>query len=189
MESGQSLKKKDLLHSRNIIVNCFELDDKILLVEGSLSDERLFPSIVYTANAKRDPGIVHKMSVSMYLSIPRLKINKIEAEITASPVEGCNEIVKQILELEGMTIKSGFSNEVRAILGKAKGCIHLTNLILAMSSAAVQGLWAFFSRLRDDGHPLVPETDLAMIIDSCWMWRDDGPMAARFRELRKTKEP
>jgi hypothetical protein len=182
------LKKKDLLHSRNIIVNCFEVDENTLLVEGSLSDERLFPSIVYTANIRRDPGIVHNMSVSMYLSIPGLKINKIKADITASPIQGCSEIVTKLNKLEGLIVKAGFTNEVRKILGKAEGCIHLTNLILAMSSAAVQGLWAFFSRIRENGQPLLPGTDPAMIIDSCWMWRDGGPMSTRFMEIRKAKD-
>lgn len=182
------MKKNDLLHARNITVNCFEVDEKTLLVEGTLRDERLFPSIVYTANLMRDPGVVHKMSISMTLSIPRLKIIKIDAEITESPIQGCSEIAAKLHQLEGITIKSGFTNEVRKILGRAEGCIHLTNLILAMSSAAVQGLWAFFSRIRENGKPLIPGTDPAMIIDSCWMWRNDGPMAKRFKELRKTKD-
>lgn len=182
------MKKKDLLHSRNITVNCFEVDENTLLVEGTLSDERLFPSIVYTANSMRDPGILHMMSISMTLSIPRLKIRKVDAEITASPIQGCSEIVTKLHQLEGIAIKSGFTNDVREILGKAEGCIHLTNLILAMSSAAVQGLWAFFSRIRENGKPSMPGTDPAMIINSCWMWRDDGPMAKRFKELRKIKD-
>ncbi|MDD5712432.1 MAG: hypothetical protein PHY31_06725, partial [Smithellaceae bacterium] len=65
------------------------------------------------------------------------------------------------------------------------------NLIIAMCSAAVQGVWAYYSRVRTDGKARIPITDGAMVINSCWMWREDGPFVKRieeaFKELQKAE--
>ena len=103
---------------------------------------------------KRNAGLMHHITLTMELTIPQLQILSIKAEMPVIPDAGCNDVREAVQKLTGRRIQPGFTNEVKTIFGKASGCIHLTNLILAMSSAAVQGLWSYFSRSREGGAAL-----------------------------------
>ncbi|MEI7591361.1 MAG: (d)CMP kinase, partial [Deltaproteobacteria bacterium] len=96
------------------------------------------------------------------------------------PMPECVEIKDAVKKLLGKRIVNGFSNEVKNAIGKTNGCLHITNLILAMASASVQGAWSYYSRIRENENVKRPSNDGAMVIDSCWMWREDGPLAERF---------
>ncbi len=177
--------KKELIHTRTISVNCYETDEERLVIEGDLTDERLFPYVIHARNEKRDAGLMHHIMLTMELTIPQMDILSIKAEMTVIPDAGCNDVKEAVQKLTGRRIQRGFTNEVKTIFGKASGCVHLTNLILAMSSAAVQGLWSYFSRSREGGTTLsLPATDGSMLLDSCHMWRKDGPFVKNLRQRR-----
>jgi hypothetical protein len=177
--------KKELIHTRTISVSCYETDEERLVIEGYLTDERLFPYVIHALNEKRDAGLMHHITLTMELTIPQMNIVSIKAEMPVVPDKGCNDVKEAVQKLAGRRIQPGFANEVKAIFGKAAGCIHLTNLILAMGSAAVQGLWSYFSRSREGGVALsLPRTDGSMLLDSCYMWRKDGPFVKRIQQRR-----
>jgi hypothetical protein len=184
--------KKELIHSRNIVVNCYETDEERLIVEGFLTDERLFPYVVHALHTNHDPGVIHHIGITMELSIPEMKIISIRADMPTVPDPGCRDTKGAVEKLAGQSIRPGFTNEVKQRLGKTNGCLHLTNLILAISSAAVQGLWSYLSRVRDGVAPPLPGIDIgvqgAMFIDSCLMWREDGPFVSRFRQQMKARK-
>ncbi len=173
---------KELIHTRDISVRCYETGEGTILVEGSLADERLFPFFLYSANESRGPGVIHRMIIRLRLSLPELTILAADAEMPVVPVTECREISESVRRLIGLRIRPGFTNEVRRLLAKTAGCLHLTHLILAMSSAAIQGLWTHYSRKKPGDPVRKPEMEGAMIIDSCWLWRGDGLLAARFRK-------
>lgn len=173
--------KKELIHSRRIHVNCYETDAPHLVIEGFLTDERLFPYVIHSLGEERDKGMIHDVALTMEVTIPEMQILSSEAEMPVVPDAGCRDIKEAVRKLNGRRIQPGFTNEVRELFGKRAGCLHLTNLILAMSSAAVQGLWSYFSRMREGGLPSLPRIDGAMLIDSCHMWRHDGPFVDRLR--------
>jgi len=179
------LKGKDLLHSRNITVSTYEIGQDEILVEGILQDERLCPVISSSKGVELPPGIIHRMTVEMVLAIPTLQILSIRAAMPAHPFPECLEVCETVRGLEGLRLISGFTAEVRRRLGKTKGCLHLTNLLLAMGSAAVQGTWSFFKRKRKRKlaeSPGQAEERAALVVDSCRVWRKDGPVAARLRQ-------
>jgi hypothetical protein len=141
-----------------IAVNCYETDVEMLIIEGSLTDERLFPSVIHAINKKRGAGLIHQITVTMELSIPQLKIISVKAEMPVVPDEDCRDIKEAIRKLAGLSIQPGFTNETRKILGKVSGCPHLTNLLLLMSSAAVQGLELLQSREGRVSCPGLPQS-------------------------------
>lgn len=178
--------KKELIHSRKIEVNCYETDAERLVVEGFLTDERLFPYIIHAIRETREAGLMHHVAMTMELTIPDLKIFSITAEMPVVPDAGCRDIRDAVQKLQGRCIRPGFTGEVRDLIGKAAGCLHLTNLVLAMSSAAVQGLWSYLSRIREGAALSLPATDGSMLIDSCHMWRKEGPFVKKIRKNKMT---
>ena len=167
--------KKELIHTRKITVNCYETDEGRLIVEGLLLDERLFPFIIHAINERREAGPMHHVALTMELSLPRMEILSLKTEMPVVPDAGCREIQQKMQKLKGRFIRPGFTNEVRELLGKAEGCLHMTNLLLAMSSAAAQGLWTLVSRVREGKTPPLPKTDGSILLNSCYMWREGGP--------------
>ncbi|NPU83033.1 MAG: DUF2889 domain-containing protein [Syntrophaceae bacterium] len=182
------MRQKERIHSRNITVDCYETPDGNLFVEASLTDERYVPFFLYTANRVHDPGVIHGMIARMTLSVPDLTILDADADMHTVPIEECTEVRDSIRRLVGMRIRAGFTNEVKQMLGKKAGCQHLTNLIMTMSSGAVQGLWTIMSRLREEESPLKQHLDPELLLDSCWLWRSDGPLAERLRMAHEQEE-
>jgi hypothetical protein len=161
------LTQKERIHTRSLTVNSYEMGDGTIRIEGVLTDERFFPSLYYSHNQFIDPGIVHKMTV---------------------PIDSCREIEAFAQKLVGLKIRPGFTRKVRGLLGGVEGCLHLTNLILTMGSAALQGFWAYYSRRREGAKGVrAPEFDPDLLKDSCWMWREEGPLFTRIRELQEDK--
>ena len=176
--------KKELIQTRKITVNCYETDEGRLIVEGILLDERLFPFMIHALNERHEAGPMHHVILTMELSVPRMEILSLKTDMPVVPDAGCREIQDRMQKLTGRFIRPGFTNEVRGLLGKAEGCLHLTNLLLAMNSAAVQGLWTLVSRVREGKIPPIPKTDGSMLINSCYMWREGGPFEEKIHRRR-----
>ena len=178
------MNENKLIHQRDIKINCYETAQGTLMIEGILSDERMFPFLLYSSKKRCDAGFVHKIVVTMTLSIPDLEIINIESQMPVVPLPECTEIRDSVKRLLGKRIAGGFTNEVKKMLGRTQGCLHMTNLILAMASAAVQGAWSYYSRIREGGESKKPSTDNSIIVNSCWLWRDDGPLMERLRQTQ-----
>jgi hypothetical protein len=86
--------------------------------------------------------------------------------------------------LEGLEIAPGYSMKVKKVIGGVKGCAHLTSLVIAMGESAVQGYWtAYVAETRKTG---LPEQTIKKFINTCHLWKEDGPI---IRELRETSKP
>ncbi len=82
-------------------------------------------------------------------------------------------------KIKGLNIAPGFTSKVKKIAGGIKGCVHLTTLLLSMAPAALQGYWIFEARNLDRKEN--SEFDIGeYLIDTCWAWRKDGPVAQNF---------
>jgi hypothetical protein len=101
------------------------------------------------------------------LSLPRLRIVAIEAEMPVIPHPDCAEIKETVQKIQDLEIKHGFTEAVQRLLGKTEGCLHMMNLVLAMGSAAVQGMWSHMSGKRLP-HENRPAGHHDMLVDSCW---------------------
>ena len=173
---------KEKLHSRTIAVNTFDGGaENTILVEGVLQDQRMQASRAAAGQDTAAPRVVHDLIVRMTVSLPKLKIIHIEAEMPVIPHMACPEIKDCVQKLVGIEIRHGFTDDVRNLIGNTQGCIHLMNLILSMGSAAVQGMWAYFSHKKETSPTRIPDVDGKLLLDTCWVWRQDGPFAARIK--------
>ncbi len=179
---------KKHIHKRNISVDTFETGDGTIMVEGKLRDDRLLPSFVYSSGKFMEPGAIHDIVVRLTVSLPRLLIEKAEADMRHVPSDICREVVTSVERLVGLEIKHGFTQKVIDSMGGIQGCLHMNNLILAMASAAVQGQWAYYSRKRGDSAMKLPEFDPSLVVNSCWLWREDGDNVRKMLEVLKKEE-
>lgn len=182
------MQKKIPIHERAASVTVFEIEEGKILIEGRLTDDRFFESFIYSLQRTIEPGIVHNILVKMTLSLPDLTIEYAEADMPTVPIEMCREIKNVVGKLKGLSITRGFKSKVKEVLGGKKGCIHMMNLILFMSAAAVQGSYTYYNRVREDGKRMRPDFDSSLVINSCHIWREEGPLAPRLEEIKRATQ-
>jgi hypothetical protein len=75
--------------------------------------------------------------------------------------------------------------KVKKVIGGVKGCAHLTSLVIAMGESAVQGYWAAYGPER--GTRGLPEQTIRKFINTCHLWKEDGPIVKKLRENLKSQ--
>ena len=171
----------DLIHERGVSIKIFEIGEDKIKIEGLLVDERFCPSFIYSRKQVVNPGMIHRMMVRMTLSLPKLIIESAEIEMAIIPNAKCHEVEALSGKIVGLQLTQGFKRKVTELLG----CIHIMNLILFMSSAAIQGSYTYYNRVREDGRVKRSDLDDSLLINSCHLWREDGPLARRLGEMKK----
>ncbi len=179
MESLQHLKGSKV-HTRRITIETWTAADGIV-VEGTLKDDRL-AATYGLSGAKRPPGVVHHMILTLHVTGPPLVVAGAEVQMPGVPYEECRETAASVQAVVGMPVVAGFTTAVKQRLGGVNGCAHLTTLLLAMAPAAVQGFWAAAAA---DARAVETASTAAMetyLIDTCHVWRRDGPRAKALLE-------
>ena len=176
-----TIDREKKIHSRAIEISTYIFEPDAVVVEGRLTDNRL-RATYYLSGECRPPGVVHDMTIRMIVRGPGLRIEAIDVEMNTVPKENCREVENSIEPVVGMSIKSGFSEKVKSLVGGANGCSHLVALLLAMAPAAVQGAWAAVAQNPVD-RASVSGAALKFLENTCHVWRSDGPA---LKELRET---
>jgi hypothetical protein len=161
-----------------------DLGDHTIEVEGDLIDHR-DPPAHHVPSEERE--LVHHMVIRMKIKGPAMFIEQAEATMPHHPRQECPVVLPWIRKLEGLRIAPGFTMKVKRVVGGKNGCAHLTSLIIAMGESAVQGYWAAYGveRGRERGR----EQDLKKFINTCYLWREDGPIVKEFRERLESQAP
>jgi hypothetical protein len=174
---------KTLVHAREIVIRTFDLGDHYILVEGSLVDHG------YGArhnDASEESKLVHHMFVQLKVKGPGMLIEIAEAKMPHHPRQECPEVLPWIRKLEGLEIAPGYTVKVKKAIGGIKGCAHLTSLVIAMGESAVQGYWADHGVER--GRKAPREQTIKKFINTCHLWKDDGPIITRLRGALKSED-
>jgi hypothetical protein len=174
---------KKLVHTREISMRTSDLGDQTILVEGSLIDHRYRPR---RSEASEESELVHHMVIQLKVKGPGMVIEQAEATMPHHPREECPEVLPWIQKLEGLEISPGYSTKVKRTIGGVKGCAHLTSLVIAMGEAAVQGYWtAYVAETRKTG---LPEQTIKKFLNTCHLWKEDGPIVKELREIPNPKD-
>ena len=173
---------KKLVHTREISIRTSDLGKHYILVEGSLIDRQFRPR---HTGASEESELVHHMLIRLKVKGPGMSIEQAEAEMPHHPREECTEVLPWIRNLEGLEIALGYSMKVKRAIGGVKGCAHLTSLVLAMGESAVQGYWAAHER----GRTGLRDKTIKKFINTCHLWREDGPIVRGHREVSEFQDP
>jgi hypothetical protein len=188
MSRLKDLIRNTPVHERRLDFRTYPLENDRLIVEGWLRDEQLVPG--YHWNGKPRPtGVVHWMCVRLLVGGWPVTILEAEAEMPDIPHELCPTTLESVKRIVGLAIVSGYSEEVHRRLGGVRGCAHLTHLIVTMGPAALHGYWTQQSRQR---RPIPRSLDefqgLTTLINSCRLWKEDGPLMQMIRETLERQE-
>ena len=189
MKEGEELdknreKKGKLVHTRKIEIHAYDLGEHLVLIEGKLADTR--PSLSPTGESRDEPALIHDLTARIWIQGPYLTISAAEAEMDKVPREMCPEVLPGLQKLVGLKIVTGFTQKVKDLIGDVKGCSHLTNLFLILGPVAVQGYWAAYGRRA--GARSLDNPAFSRVLDSCHVWRRDGPYVRSVIAATKNKK-
>ncbi len=175
---------KKVVHTREISMRTSDVGDHTILVEGSLIDHRYRPG--------QDEGSelsepVHHMVIRLTVKGPGMLIEEAAATMPHHPREECPEVLPWIRNLEGLEIAPGYSMKVKKAIGGVRGCAHLTSLVIAMGESAVQGYWAAYE--AEGKRKGLREQTIKKFINTCHLWKEDGPIVKGFRENLEPQIP
>jgi len=172
MSRLKDMMPEEAVHQRSVTMRTHPLDDERVIVEGWLRDDRLVDAF-YWDGRDRPAGVVHWMC----------------AEMPGVPRELCRSTAESVKKVIGVPIVAGFTEKVRGLIGGVEGCAHLTYLIVAMGPAALHGYWTQRSRKRRPVPESVEEfSGLQYLINSCALWREEGPMVQEVRRVIRERK-
>lgn len=81
--------------------------------------------------------LIHSLELEGTLSLPDLTFLSIQARSIQQPYRACQQSLEPLQRLVGMSIRPGFSERVKELLGGTAGCTHFLSLVMdvAMSQA------------------------------------------------------
>lgn len=162
--------KRELLHERRITIRGYRRDDGLYDIEGHLSDTKTH-DIPLAAGIRFSGQPIHSMWLRLTIDLA-LNIVDAEAASDAVPYAGyCDEINASYKKLIGLTIRSGFSGNVRDLLGGTRGCTHMTELVDTVATAAFQTI-AFEHKPAD--------SNAHFQLDKCHALAAEGEVVAKY---------
>jgi Protein of unknown function (DUF2889) len=153
------------VHRRSIIMDSYPLDDEHVTVAGRLTDVEPWGG----------PGheVIHDMTLTVTVRLADLVITSAEAGLGSFPHAECPLIAPAFAQLVGLSVRRGFTKELRQRLGGVSGCAHLGELARAMGPAVVRTVAASRHRQATEGEPGARPAPLPL--GTCHVWAADGP--------------
>lgn len=156
------------LHHRTLDMTVFARDDGLFDVEARLVDRKPVPFVRSSSPEPVPAGAPHHDLWVRVTLDSGFVVRGIEAASDATPWYLCREAEGTLDVLVGEKVASGWSTMVKQRLRGASGCTHLTEMLVTLGTAALQGI-----RGAD------PDRQLAAPwkIDSCYAYGRNRPVA------------
>ena len=163
------------IHTRNIDCRGYHRDDGLWDIEATLVDTKTysFGNEDRTGIAAGEP--LHEMRIRLTID-DDMMVHGAEAVTDASPFHVCGDITAGFDQIVGLRIGPGWRRAVLAKMAGAKGCTHLTDLLIGpLAVTAFQTLLE--ARRRKDSHR--PAAERPPQLDSCHALASDGPLVKK----------
>ncbi len=181
------MKSRPGIHTRDITLATHPHTDSSIIVHGILKDQRRI-RIFDVTGSPMEPGIIHHMEIFLLIVSGPLRIEDAEADMIHVPMPECRTTLDTVEKLKGLEIRTGFSKNIRRIMGGKAGCTHLSQLVLAMGQEIVHG-WLTQKRKAYSPAPKDFDTfdEKHFLIDSCRMWTKNGPKMKNLEKAMKNR--
>lgn len=132
---------------------------------GVFADARIFDlrkrGIVPLAGKLQGPGVIHDMSVQLRVAGPDLRIQNIQAAMSAFPFapgpatrgEGCPDRLPDVQRLVGVSLRAHaeYGGRLMEQVGGPRGCFHVFTLLRLLGPTVEAAVDRERARPRDDG--------------------------------------
>lgn len=173
-----------LLHTRRYETRVFRSDAGLKVV-GWVQDEK--PPGLYV-DGDPEPLEIHHMTVVLDVDLATLSITDVDVTMRSHPNDTCPSITGHYRELIGTNVTRGFNRRIRELFGGPRGCSHTTALLQAMGPVVTQSIWSTrVLAAREEGrNPFERngggfEETIAINLNTCHIWAEDGETVARIR--------
>jgi hypothetical protein len=180
MQSVWKSKGKKL-HARTIEVTTYNYDERRIIVEGFLKDDRFQESHSITGQTS-PAGVLHHMAIRLLVNCSNFLIEDIDVDLMSVPREVCRETINCLASIKGLTITKGFTLKVKKMAGGKQGCTHLVELLQAMAPAVFQGAGAHQSQKSSAFDADRARRIIQYLTNTCHGWREDGPFVEKLKK-------
>ena len=126
-----------------------------------------------------------RAALEFRLEVPSFTILEARADLAGMPFAGCPATVVGASRLEGLSIAKGFTGAALDRIGGPAGCAHLAALVIAVTPVIPQASGALAGHLRLSAEEKLRNRAGGPQVDSCHMWRADGPLVSLERSPRR----
>lgn len=168
--------ERELLHHRSVALRFFARPDGLFEVEGALIDRKSHPFRRQLAEQDTPAGQpLHDIVVTLLVD-ESLRVLEVDVRMRTTPFAICPGAGRTLSVLVGMTMGRGWNRQVRDLLGGAKSCTHLVELLGPMATTVHQGLAPRrLARLADEEQ----EAARRAKVDSCFAYAGEREVVAR----------
>ena len=162
--------RREPLHRRSIEIHGYKRDDGLYDVEGHLVDTKPF-DFKLAAGIRPQGTPIHEMWLRVTID-RNLVIVDVAAATDAAPYGGeCATITPDYRKLVGVAIRPGYTQKLKDLFGRTRGCTHITELCGAIATAAFQTL---------AGQRVQPADKKPFQLDKCHALDTTGAAVARY---------
>jgi hypothetical protein len=160
------------MHTRTVECRGYLRDDGLWDIEGHLVDTKPFDLPNRDRGGKIATGEpLHEMWIRLTVDVD-LVVHEVEACTDHGPYAICPAIVDNFKVLKGVTIKAGWTQKTRELLGGTRGCTHLVELLGPIATTAFQTIYPVRAKLEKHA----PPSHKPGLINTCHAYADDGPI-------------
>lgn len=170
--------EREAFHQRRIEIEGYRRADGLWDIEAHMVDTKSY-AFENSWRGTIEPGqALHDMWLRLTID-DGFVVRDVAAAIDDHPFPVCPQITGNFKRLIGETIKAGWFNRVRELLGGIEGCTHLVELLGPLGTVAFQTLYSARARAlrpagKADGERKPSTRGRPALIDTCHAWAADG---------------
>ncbi len=124
-------------HRRSITFEGFKRSDGLWDIEGRLVDIK-DQDFVMRSGTRKSGDPIHDISVRVTIDT-EMNVIDVLACSDATPFPGvCEQVLPDYRKIIGLNLFKGFLKSVKTLFGDTRGCTHLSELLMALPTAAMQ---------------------------------------------------
>jgi hypothetical protein len=171
MQLSRPVPRKHL-HTHRITCHGYLRKDGLWDIEGTIVDTKTYSFDNQDRGWVRAGDPVHKMSIRLTVDDDRV-VKEAEASSAARPFSMCSDITPAYAGLKGLRIAPGWRRAVKEELGEARGCTHITDLLLGpLAATAYQAVRPD----REKDKKKEPQKGKRAMLNSCHAMAADSPL-------------
>lgn len=175
-----SAAQREHIHTREIDCRGYRRADGLWDIEAHLVDTKTY-GFGNEWRGEMTPGTpIHDMWLRLTVD-DDFVVRAVEAVTDASPYQLCPEVTANYQRLLGLSIRPGFMQKVRALLGGTEGCTHLVELLGPLATTAFQTIFPYRNRQRlERGGQRAKSERKPRLIDTCYAFASDSPVVKNY---------